>query len=354
MNFKYIFFIAILFFSSCSADVRSKLEGVPAALGKTNQLVVIADDQMWDGVVGDTLAHYFSAAYPILPQPEPIFDLRHFTPEMLMDEPVRKELRTYLILGNLNDESSPTSKMIKTDLRDENVRKAKSDPKFNTTIGHDKWARGQMLIYMFGNNDDALIKTIQEKYPAIARQINQADKNQVDASTYFGGTNKKLIKDVKASFGIDLKIPHDYVTAIDDGHTMWLRKETPVLSSNILLHKLKYTDKSQFTKDGIRSIRDSLGKKYITTETENSYMRTNDQDLPMYINPMTLNDSYAVEARGIWDIVNDFMGGPFISYLIHNQSTNELIFIDGFVHAPGEKKRDFIQQLEHIIASAKF
>ena len=54
------------------------------------------------------------------------------------------------------------------------------------------------------------------------------------------------------------------------------------------------------------------------------------------------------------DIANDYMGGPFISYLIHNPKKNELLFIDGFMHAPGEEKRDHMQELEHIITSVTF
>jgi len=47
------------------------------------------------------------------------------------------------------------------------------------------------------------------------------------------------------------------------------------------------------------------------------------------------------------------MGGPFISYTILNTETNELLHLDGFVHAPGKEKRDYIQQLEKILAAVK-
>ena len=68
---------------------------------------------------------------------------------------------------------------------------------------------------------------------------------------------------------------------------------------------------------------------------------------------MQIDNQYAVEARGIWEIANDYMGGPFISYTIHNPQTNELLYLDGFVHAPGKEKRNFMQQLEKIFTTAK-
>ena len=93
----------------CSADLSKQLAPSTTAFGKINQVVVVADKALWEGAVGDTFRYYFGSAYPILPQPEPIFDLKHFTPEELNEDPVRKELRNYVILGDLDQKSSSTS-----------------------------------------------------------------------------------------------------------------------------------------------------------------------------------------------------------------------------------------------------
>ena len=82
-------------------------------------------------------------------------------------------------------------------------------------------------------------------------------------------------------------------------------------------------------------------------------MRINDVDLPMFTKVTQVDDKYALEARGIWEIANDYMGGPFVSYLIHSPKRNELIFIDGFLHAPGEDKRNFMQYLEHVLETVE-
>lgn len=344
----------ILLAWGCSNDLTKKLEAVPTAIGVPNQLTIIADDAIWNGPLGDTLRYYFSSAYPILPQPEPIFDLRHFSPEDVYGEPLNRGRRTYLVFGNLSDENSKTSQMIKKDLGPGNADRARREPEYNTTIAHDKWAKGQMIVYLFGNNSDELIKNIKENFSAIGSRINEADKPSIDASVYLGKTNYKLIEEVKNNFGVYLKIPGDYFQAISDENTMWLRKENEYLSSSILIHKLPYQDKSQFSQQGIKKIRDKLGKKYISSEVEATYMRTNDVDLPMFVETVDLNGNYAMEARGIWDIVNDYMGGPFISYLVLSPDSKELILVDGFVHAPGKKKRKFMQHLEYILSSFQF
>ncbi|MCB0659990.1 MAG: DUF4837 family protein, partial [Saprospiraceae bacterium] len=44
-----------------------------------------------------------------------------------------------------------------------------------------------------------------------------------------------------------------------------------------------------------------------------------------------------------------FMGGPYVSYAVYNKPKGELIFIDTFVYAPGEDKRDLVQKLDCIV-----
>ncbi len=338
-------------FFSCSNVDMAQFEARTAAFGQVNDMVVVADQKVWESAVGDTFRYYFSSAYPILPQPEPVFDLWHWTAGEVNAEPVRQKKRTYLILGDLSNEESPASKMILADLGAEKRARAKTEKTFNSTMGKNKWADGQILVYLFGNSEEDLTNNIKAKFPAISRRIYEADSDIVEATVYASGDGGELGDKIKEKLGVTMRIPADYILAVEDKKTMWLRKETDFVSSNIFLYKTKYQDKSQFTKEGIKAIRDSLGRKFVSTDVEDTYMRTNDQDLPMLTKVVTLNNNYAVEARGIWDIVNDFMGGPYISYLIHNPSTNDLLYVDGFVHAPGKKKRNYIQQLEFVFQS---
>ncbi len=80
-------------------------------------------------------------------------------------------------------------------------------------------------------------------------------------------------------------------------------------------------------------------------------MQINSDDLPVIIQSTQIGESYAVEARGIWEMEGDFLGGPFLSYHILDETTNEIVNIFGFVLAPGERKRNFMLYLDHIIQS---
>ncbi|HFC01146.1 MAG TPA: DUF4837 family protein [Phaeodactylibacter sp.] len=359
MNFSYLWKWSLFVFglgiilASCSSESSSKHQAVMSgAIGKISEVVAVADDNVWEGIAGDTFRYYFGSPYLILPQPEPILDIRHLTPEQLENDHMLRDLRTYVFLGNLNDENSKTTKMIKKDIGEEKVRQALSDPNFHTVVGHNKWARGQMLTFVFGNSPDALAKNIKESYPSIAKRIHDFDQKNIGNSVYFRGRNIGIEKDIQKKVGLEIHIPQAYFVALDNENTTWLRKEDSKSSSNIFVHKLPYVSEKQFTQEGIRSIRDSLGK-YVTTDIPGAYMRTNDKDLPMFVTPMEINGTYAVEARGIWDLVNDFMGGPFIGYLIHNKKKNELVYVEGFVHAPSVSKRKYMEKLEHILRTSK-
>lgn len=352
-KFSFYFIALLIMLSGCSEDMQRNLKPVPNAFGSLNQLVIIADKDLWESEVGDTFRFYYSAAYPILPQPEPLFDLKHFTPGDLVNNPMRKELRSYLFLANVGDSNSPTTRLLINDLGEEKIRRAREEAKYNTSVGKDKWAKGQLLIYQFGFSQEELTNNVKKNFPAIAKRIQESERRKIDATVYLDGENLLLREKVKGALGVELKIPKDYYIASDDQEMVWMRKETRELSSNIILSKLKYTSQEQLSKEGIKEIRNEIGKK-ITSEIPDTYMRINDIDLPMFTNVTTMNNYYAVEARGIWEIVNDYMGGSFISYLIHNPDSNELLFVDGFVHAPGKEKRDFMQQLEHIISTVHF
>ena len=67
------------------------------------------------------------------------------------------------------------------------------------------------------------------------------------------------------------------------------------------------------------------------------------------------NGRYTAELRGLWRIQDGLaMGGPFVSITQLDQARNRIVTIEGFVFAPGEKKRDLLQQLEAIIFTLDF
>lgn len=351
-----VFCISFLGFNACTSEVPESIKPKPSALGKINEIVVISDETIWNGIPGDTFRYYFESSFPVLPQPEANFDLRHFTTVQLENEELRRQLRTYVYLVDLGNEDSPTTKIVRKDLGAERLERAFSDSTFNTSIGTNKWATNQILIYLFAPSESELIKRISANYSSIAKRINRHDEMPLEAAVYAKGENKGLTAKLKEDIGLELKIPLDFIVALErpDENFIWLRKDVQKASQNIVFQKIKYTSQDQLTKSYAKRLRDAYGKKYVSSDTEGSYMLTNDEDLPMFEYVREVNGNYAKEYRGIWEMNKDFMGGPFISYLILDEKNGYLYFCDGFVFGPGSKKRNLVQQLDLLFKNIRF
>ncbi len=373
---RYISFVliaALMTFASCSADSLNTITPLPLAVGKTNEIRIVCDLEDWEGPLGDSIRYHFQAPFLILPNPEPMFDLKHFTAEQLLNNELRRNLRTYVFVGDISDTQSATTKLILQDLNGEKLRRAKEDPSYNTMIGKNKWATGQMMVYLFGNSKEALYKNIREKYPTIARRINDFDANKIQRAAYVYGESNLLNNKIRDLMNVEAHIPSDYKLALErsvpatiqDGDSVtedavpgidliWLKRTSDSELSNIFAYSLPYTSKEQFKKQNIIDLINQIGKEYISSTIEDSYLVINDVDLPVFASDMKINGSYAIELRGIWEMENDFMGGPFISYLIHNEKDGRLVLLNGFVYAPSEAKRDYMQEIAVVLKNSKF
>jgi len=244
---------------------------------------------------------------------------------------------------------------LRRDIGEERFLKAKQDPTFQTSVGKDKWARGQIIIYLFANGKKELMETIRKNYPAIAKRIRHHDKNQLDASIYvLKNESPGLIKKIEKKFGFTIRIPGDYISIKEDVENfMWFKKKNQDGVLNIVIQKFPYTSIDQLNPENIIKLRDEYGKLHIASGAEGSYMVTNTEDLPTYDYTYEIDGQYAREVRGIWEMEKDFMGGPYATYVVHDKVSNELIFIDTFVYAPGKSKRDMMLQLDYIAKTLK-
>lgn len=357
MNLRSITFAAAVLFliASCNVD-PSKITVKPKALGVMNEILVVADGDIWNSVIGDTIQDVFGGYYPITHKPEPIFDLRNFTAEEILTEPLRKQLRTYMIVADLANENSAATKMVKEDIGTERFNKALTDPSYNTSVGKDKWANGQIVIYVFANGIEALAKAIVENFDGISSRVNEHDLIQLNATTYARGENLGLAGMLRERFGAEIIIPTDFKTVLDtveQDKLIWFRKDTKSGTMNLVLREYDYTGPELLATEMAKERFDEFGIN-VSSDQPETYIIINNIDLPLLSFDRTINGNYAKEYRGIWEMENDFFGGSYQSYAIVNESTSKMLVMDAFIHAPGQKKRDMMQQLDRIAKRTKF
>ena len=342
---------------SCGVGEGSRFKQKPKALGKMNEIVVIVDNDLWDGIIGDTLNYYLGGYYPLTPKPEPIFDLRFMPLRELTASSLKRQLRTYLILANLSDSESEVTKFVKSDLGEQGFMKAQSDSNFRSSVGVDKWAYGQLLIYLFDFSADNLADAIVTNFEGISSRVNDHDANQLYQSTFPRGSNQGISALLSERFESEIEVPFEYQVIQDAeefNQTIWIRKDTESGYVNIVFHDYQYTNEGQLDKNAIRDRFNTFGKLYVSSTEPNSYLTVNDIDLPILEFDRNIQSKYAKECRGIWEMENDFMGGPFMSYVIVNPDKGKFLQVDGFIYDPGSKKRDIMQQIDMIVKSIKY
>ena len=349
MRLSISYILLCLIALSCSDNNGRGFRSKPKALGVANQITVICEDEIWEGPVRDSIDYYLGSIYPILPRPEPLFDLRQFSPFEIKVENLRRELRTYLVCATTQDTGSNAYKLVLDHLGEEALKN--KEPRLKKAT--DRWATGQIILYLIAPSEESLSSAVAQYFPSITEQVNQHDLKQIRAKTYIKGESHSLSDKIKAMYGTDISIPADYQLAQEEEDFLWLRKDFEDITMNLLFKTLDYKSQGQFSESEIKAVRDSLGLKYVSSTSDNSYMKVNDIDLPLFSTQRDFNGLYAFEVRGIWEMENDFMGGPFVSYLIHLPKAEKLLFVDGFILAPGQRKRDLIQQFDVIAASIK-
>lgn len=350
--YNFLFVLISLSIFGCRQHGTNPTAIKPLAIGKINKIDIVADESLLEQGLKDTIETIFQSPYPVLPAYEPIFDLRFLTYNDLVGIDYIQNLRTYLVIANLTDTASQITKMLKTDIGAENFHKALRDSTFNISIGTDKWARGQMIFYIFGKDRKSIENALTTKFNTIAKRMNAHDYESLKASVYGAtGENIKINELIFKKFGFNIKIPRNYVAALEDDNFLWLRFDNKMIIQSLVIQKFPYKSENQWSVDSIIAMRNAYGKKYITTGQKDAYMTTNTKDLPTFDYTYEHHGLFIREVRGIWETENDFKGGPYISYVIHNPSKNEIIFIDAFVFAPGEDKRELVQQLDCIVKS---
>jgi hypothetical protein len=93
-------------------------------------------------------------------------------------------------------------------------------------------------------------------------------------------------------------------------------------------------------------------KEQIPGPVDSTWM-TLDMEFPYSAWPTMINNNYTIQMRGLWDVENDFMAGPYVLNAILDKPNNRVIYAMGYVYYPIEAKRNMVRRLEAIINSIK-
>ncbi|MGB0897107.1 MAG: DUF4837 family protein [Flavobacteriaceae bacterium] len=313
--------IALLVLCSCKKNSDTEERYLSPSGGTLNTLTIVSDDAVWNGAPGDEVRSIFAAPVIGMPQDEPSYSLKHMKPKAFHE--FVKKSRTFIEL--------------------------KSGQPKGIKFVKDVYAKPQLGILISGETNEDLIAVLKENATKMSAKVKAIEIDYKMAEISKNLLDTDAISEV---FGIDLSVLFSYRIAKKTEDFMWLRKDIKTGDMNLMIYELPYgtvqRDSTAISK--IVAIRDSIGKAHIPGPVKNSYMITEKSFAP-YLGATLINNYQTLETRGIWDVKNDYMAGPFINYIIDDEKNNRQLVLEGFTYAPQIAKRDYMFELEAIIKS---
>ena len=312
---KNIFFIVLLS-SLFSCNSENEIVKV-SSTGKINSVLVVVDNDKWEGEVGDIIKGVLGKSLVGLPQEEHRFSL------------------TQIASHNFNKMLRPSRNIISISFSNKN----------SFAILKDKYAEPQRVIVIHAKNKESLAELLQKyenKIVAVFKESDLKTKQKLLLKKYWDVDQINTFKNQK----IAIKIPFAYRKVQDTLDYIWFRKDIPEGYLNIQAYIVPFS--GNFTKEGIIKIRDQKGAQFIPGEKEGTHLITEDKITPTQYNTTKLGLE-AIETRGVWKMKGGFMGGPFLSYALLDTKNSRIIIAEGFVYAPNVAKRDYLFELEALL-----
>lgn len=316
--------LVTLFLVSCGDDKSKNKRILSASSGNLNNVSVVVDNDMWAGSVGEAIRNTLATVVDGLPQDEPMFAMNQIPPSVFSGFVTKN--RTVL--------------------------KIEKNEKTSFSVLENVYAKPQCVVLISGPTKDAIVNEITSNASKIIEALKSEELREKQRRINLSIHKDESIED---ALGISVAFPTAYRIAKQDDSFFWIRKDIKTGSMNLMLFELpnKAIKPSDTVVNTIIKIRDSIGKKYIPGPLDDTYMITENAYTPFHFKT-TLDDKPALETKGLWDVKNAYMSGPFINYAVEDKNNNRWVIIEGFVFAPSVEKRDYMFELEAIIQSVKF
>lgn len=322
---RALLFLGTTLFFSCE-EASDKKSFLPESTGQVNQLMVVTDNDVWNSRVGDSIRKHFASTQVGLNRQEPIFSIIQI-PEKVFTGTYRKG-RSVLIVSV--DSSN--------------------------TVGYasDRYAKPQEIAIVKGKDEASLIA-------GVARIADSAivrfKSNEISESQRRFRRSLQKSPVVRDSFGFDLLIPSVYAVSKKEKGFLWLDRPIDKGNMNLLMYELPWEplDRDASLAETVIGVRDSIGKRFVPGPDipgYTTYLSTEKMFAP-YIQETRIEGKRAFEVRGLWEMENFPMGGPYLMYWIEDRKNDRWMVLEGFVFAPSEIQRDYIFEIEAIFRSMK-
>ncbi len=306
--------IAGVLFQSCHRELI-----FPTASGRPYEVLVVLDDKIWEAPAGRALFDILDTDVPGLPQSERSFRISHTEPKHFS--------QAMQIFRNIIQVNIDPTKFSQTRMR----------------FMRNKFAMEQIYLTINSPSEESLRQFCVEHRQEVVDFLTRTEMNRLIRR--LEKKYSKVTMDLAWSvFNCKLYAPDEIKSYKKGDNFFWTSNNTSSGMENICMYSYEYEGPETFTKEYILHKRDSVMEKNLPGEKEGMFMQTD--TLCTVVKPIVVHNRYAMEARGLWFMRNDGMGGPFVSHSRVDAETNRVVVVEGFVYAPEKMKRGLMRRLE--------
>jgi len=314
--------LAMLALVSCKENSKNK-RFLPPSTGSENSLMVVMDNELWRGDIGDKVRELFARpALGLMPE-QPILSITQIPPQVFSGAVTHSRSVLYIQQDSL-------------------------------AIAHIKsnvYAQPQKVAVVKGTTYNELVGGLEKVAEKAISSFKMVELTEAQ-KRFKRSLNKEGA--LQENFGISMTIPSAYRVGKQEDNFVWLDRQIPKGNMNIVVYSMpedSFKNDSTFVRD-IIAMRDSIGKKFIPGPDDGTYMITEKAFAP-YVFPAGISGLKGAESRGIWEINGYPMAGPFLTYILNDKANNRKLVLEGFAFAPSTQKRDYMFELEAILKTVK-
>ena len=307
------------------AGCKSTKALLPNVSGKAGEIIVVIEKADWEGNLGTEVRDLLACDCPWLAQKEPLYSLVNVAPGSFGD--LFKLHRNIVFFA-----VSPQLDSAGIDYR------------------RDVWAAPQCLVQVSAHSAEEAAELVQANGKTIVGFIEQAERDRVIRNSIRYEERDIAVK-VADVFGGSPHFPMGYKLKKLTGNFGWIADEKQYTIQGVLIYKYPASgNNDEFSTDKIIAHRNEALKDNVPGMFENTWMTTS-EFMPLQLEYLRYKGRDFAQVRGLWEVENDYMGGPFVSQSFYSPDGSEVIVAEAFVYAPKYDKRQYLRQVESILYS---
>ena len=215
---------------------------------------------------------------------------------------------------------------------------------------NDVWAAPQTVIRVNAPDSETAVQLIKDNCTTIIGMLEEAERARMirNAKKY---EERNIATVVNEMVGGSPHFPSGYKLKKRTDDFIWVSYDPEYVSQGILIYKYPVVEgEDMMSPESLLAANSKMLMENVPGMFENTYMIMSSYAQPT-VKYMKYHGLQFAEIRGLWEVHNDYMGGPFVTHVFYSPDGKYMIGLEGFVYAPKFDKRQYLRQVEAIIYS---